>query len=310
MQGDWIRSLHAASALHAASSWVKLVRAPRRIAFMRWAAWRGRRNGAWYPASARLFWGDRMRVVLPDPVSAMLYAYGHYEPELSEFLLRFLEPGSVAADVGAHFGYYSLLMSRLVGERGTVHAFEPTPRTFALLEANLGPCTNVRPNRAAVWREDTTLELSDFGSGLATFNSVAGGRLEDPAAQAASFRVPAVALDGYFERSGQRVDFLKIDAENAEAEVLEGMRGILASQRPVFSLEVGDLGPDGAGRTQTILSRLEVQGYAMFRQERGGLVPQPAQERYAHGNVIALPRERADGIVQRFPARAGGEGRA
>ncbi len=307
METDWDSGLQAAASFHTAPPWVKLLRAPRRLALIRWAAWSGRRGGAPVRVRARLFWGDEMQVMLPDPVSAMLYGYGHYEPELTGFLLRFLKPGAVAIDVGAHCGYYSLLMSRLVGSAGTVHAFEPTPRTFALLTENLCSRPNVRLNQAAVWRENTTLDLSDFGSGLATFNTVTGGRLEDGSAAAqrpTTFRVPAIALDRYLESCGGRADFFKIDAENAEAEVLEGLSDTLAARHAVISLEVGDLGLGGEGRTKKILVDLLDKDYAIFDQDRTGLIPHRLRDHYTYGNVLLVPSRRADELFRVFPGRS------
>src|ERR1043165_1048267 len=82
------------------------------------------------------FWGVEVHVVFPEGMSMALYRYQFFERGLTQYLLDLLKPGMVFFDVGAHFGYYSLLASRLVGGEGAVHAFEPTPSTFDVLRRN------------------------------------------------------------------------------------------------------------------------------------------------------------------------------
>ena len=73
-------------------------------------------------------WGSKMRFFLPE--GGMVYYYGFWEANLTNFFINFLKEGDVFIDIGAHVGYYSVLASDLVGASGKVYAFEPTPRTF------------------------------------------------------------------------------------------------------------------------------------------------------------------------------------
>jgi hypothetical protein len=100
--------------------------------------------GRFYPEGFKfrtsLFWGERMTVIMPE---GFLYVrYGYYEGYLTGAILRMIGRGVSFIDVGAHFGYFSLLASRLVGEEGRVHAFEPTPRTFEVHSRNLETISN------------------------------------------------------------------------------------------------------------------------------------------------------------------------
>ena len=83
----------------------------------------------------RTFWGDVMTVVLPECVSQGIARESYYEPLETVVLMQLVAPGSVFFDIGAHMGYFTLLASRLVGETGRVHAFEPTPQTYSVLGA-------------------------------------------------------------------------------------------------------------------------------------------------------------------------------
>ena len=70
-------------------------------------------------------------------ISTQLRERGLWEPFETELIRRSLAPGARFLDAGANLGYFSVLAAARVGERGRVYAFEPEPRNFALLEANL-----------------------------------------------------------------------------------------------------------------------------------------------------------------------------
>src|SRR5262252_3759480 len=56
--------------------------------------------------------------------------YSRYERYMADAMRGFLRPGSTFWDVGAHVGWFSLFASSLVGSRGLVEAFEPSPQVF------------------------------------------------------------------------------------------------------------------------------------------------------------------------------------
>jgi len=58
------------------------------------------------------------------------------ETKLARFLIQQLKPGDIFIDVGAHYGYFSLLASQLVGTTGKVFAFEAAPETYKCLQKN------------------------------------------------------------------------------------------------------------------------------------------------------------------------------
>jgi hypothetical protein len=64
-------------------------------------------------------------------------ATGSYEPEETEWVRRHVGPESVFVDVGANFGWYTTLALSLVGPRGRVFAFEPSPVAFSNLKRGI-----------------------------------------------------------------------------------------------------------------------------------------------------------------------------
>src|SRR5438034_4170766 len=115
--------------------------------------------GRFRSTSAETFWTGRFEAVLPESVSTHIWRYGFFEDDVCLFLLRTLAPGMVFVDVGAHFGFFTLLASELVGEAGRVVALEPMPRTFTQLSRNTShnaSWTNITPVNAAAYSANTT----------------------------------------------------------------------------------------------------------------------------------------------------------
>src|SRR5438034_3524730 len=77
-----------------------------------------------------------------------LLGMGVFEPVETQAVVKCLSEGDVAFDVGANIGWYTTLLSQLVGPYGRVHAFEPVVDTFQALERNckVNACTNVKLN--------------------------------------------------------------------------------------------------------------------------------------------------------------------
>lgn len=65
------------------------------------------------------------------------YILHPFEPYTTELFKRAVKPGAVVLDIGAQFGYYSLLAAKSAGQNGQVFAFEPAPSNFEVLKRNI-----------------------------------------------------------------------------------------------------------------------------------------------------------------------------
>jgi FkbM family methyltransferase len=195
-------------------------------------------------------------------------------------------------DVGAHFGYFTLLASRIVGSEGQVHSFEPTPNTFAVLEDNVQGRENVQTRNVAVWSRETTLAFNDYGLEFSAWNSVYDARLDRTMWRKhgqKSHQVQAVSLDEYVRSTGVVPSFVKIDAESAEYEILTGMGKTLTELRPAVSLEVGDENAQGAVNSRDLIQYLLDKGYQALEYRGGKLSTHCLQSQYKYGNILFLP---------------------
>lgn len=259
---------------------------------------RCRASGKIAPVTATTFWGEPMHVVFPDRVSMAIYRYGLFEPELTRAFVHYLKPGQTFFDVGSHFGFFSLLAAHLVGPSGRVVAFEPTPSTFEMVSKNLAGRPNARVVNVAAFREDTTLSFHDWGLELSGFNSIYGGKMTEDERRRANIKpitVQARALDSWVAETGIAPDFLKIDTEGAEPDVLAGMDRILREKRPILTLEVGDTpgAPPEIKSSRSVVDTVLSKGYRAFEFIGSSPVPHTPRDRYEYTNIIFVPQERA-----------------
>jgi FkbM family methyltransferase len=129
--------------------------------------------------------------------------------------------GDIVVDCGAHIGKYTIYASKLVGSRGKVLAIEPEPRNFEILNKNcqINHCKNVILLKNAVWDSDKELKL--FITNAVTEHSLK--RVTQN-----FIKVRALKLDTLLGKLKlEKVDWLKIDAEGAEIEVLKGAKKYL-----------------------------------------------------------------------------------
>lgn len=244
------------------------------------------------PVMARMFWGDRMRVVLPDGVSAAIFCYGRYEDDLTAILLRHLKSGDIFLDIGAHYGYFSLLAGHLVGMSGQVHAFEPTPRSCDLLKENTKQHPNIIVNQAAAWRENGSITFYDLGPKYPAGNGYTlrpMSEQEKDKLQIMPITVPTITLDGYCQHKNIRPNFIKLDAEQSEFQILRGMDWLLREVRPVISLETWEW-QDAVDNYRQAIALLVARGYRPHLIEHGSLVVYEPHEPYLTTNLIFLPQ--------------------
>lgn len=227
--------------------------------------------------------------------------YDQFEPLEIAFEERFLKPGMTVLDIGAHHGYHTLLASLRVGGQGRVFAFEPSDRERIALLRNLrlNRCRNVIVEAMALGAEIKSADLYVVKGMETGCNSLA-----PPSASGGTSiqHVRVARLDHWLgdHRIG-RVDFVKLDVEGGERDVLIGAEKLITCRpRPVVLAEVQDMRTLPWGyRAKLIVDHLLERGYEWFSLREGGLVaPLDVSTHEYHGNFVACP-------VERLPELAG-----
>jgi FkbM family methyltransferase len=163
------------------------------------------------------------------------HVQGEFEPHMVRLFAALVRPGDCVLDVGANIGCTSLLFSQLARQ---VYSFEPSPSTFRLLHKNLDDAgvSNVVAANLGLGRSEGAFELTfapDNRSGgfVSNLTSASAGHVVE--------KIRIVAGDAYLNDAHiDQVDFIKIDVEGFERNVIDGLAGTIQRCRPVVVLEL------------------------------------------------------------------------
>lgn len=243
-------------------------------------------------AEAKLFNGSKLIIKLPESVSESIYRYGFFEEGLTYFLITHLKRGHVFFDIGAHFGYFSKIASDITGINGSVHSFEPTPSTYEILSIN-SKDSNIITNRNAVFSSAINIILNDYGVLNSSFNSIYHGRIggdNSSKIDVIQFQVATITIDQYIIDKGVIPNLIKIDAENAEYEILLGMKNTLKQYKPIITLEVGDKNADGAVSSRRLIDFMIENNYQPLYYKNLDFVKLTTlSDNYEYDNLFFIP---------------------
>jgi FkbM family methyltransferase len=176
-----------------------------------------------------------------------------FEKEIA-FARRLLRPGMHVIDIGANFGTYTLAMAQAVAPEGRVWAYEPTSTTARYLGKTIARngLANVEMVQAAL-SDRTGSGRLHLDAQVETNRLVTDGNGEE---------VSLTTLDSESRlRSWGPIDFIKIDAEGGELDIVHGGKAFFAEQSPLVTFERKSPDGDNEGVQPAFLAR----GYAPFK---------------------------------------------
>ena len=221
----------------------------------------------------------------------------------NEWLLvnRFLKKGMTVIDIGAHHGFYTLLASTKVGVDGKVISFEPSPKEREKLKYHLilNNCSNVSVEGYALGKYNGETKFFIANGRDSGFSSLRRPKING---QIRTIYVPIKTLDKYLQsRNIKKVDFIKIDVEGAELEVLEGAKNLLKRYpRPFILCEVSDKRTNAWNyKAKEIIMLLLNYNFTLIRflPDRRLHIIKTDQNNYNY-NLFAFPKESIELIIQ------------
>jgi len=183
---------------------------------------------------------------------------GEYEPMTTGIIKDIIKEGDTVVDVGANIGYYTLLFSKLVGAWGTVYAFEPEPTNFSILKKNLemNYASNVIsvPKAVADTSGSVKLYIHETNPG--------GHTIMDVYDDLKGITVDCITLNEYLK--GKKINFIKIDVEGAEPNVIEGAKEVFDNYTGILFEFNTDLALKNINKYNSLFLFLINSGYELL----------------------------------------------
>jgi FkbM family methyltransferase len=185
-------------------------------------------------------------------LTPLIAAYAEFSETEVDVFRELIRPDDVVIEVGANIGAHTLALSELV-PRGKVYCFEPQRLTYYTLCANLAlnSVVNVHAERAIVGASCGASQLAEMDPHVACNFGCFKASLESPNGEF----TPIMTLDAL---ALPRVDFIKLDCEGAELDVLRGATEIISSFRPAVYMEFDD-------NRQELIEYFSPLGYSLAR---------------------------------------------
>jgi len=212
--------------------------------------------------------GCKMKMIPNDPgISTELSTFKSHEPINTQIISRILKKGMTCLDIGGNIGYYVLLERQLVGDKGRIIAFEPSPRNYNYLKKNiqLQNVTNISAYNFACGDIDgnATFFINKKSNGCKV---IAEGIIPPDPSLGTLSEVPVRILDPFIEELKLgRVDFIRMDSEGYELHIFKGLKKTLEKFKPIISIELHkrQLGVDGTKEFFKLMKDLdyEVESY-------------------------------------------------
>jgi len=221
--------------------------------------------------------------------------YKGFEKDEIQFVKNYLKIGDTFFDIGANVGLYSIVAAKIVGNKGKVFAFEPTPTTFSrlLMNVSLNDFSDiVICNNIGLSDKAGTLRMNVSSCGYDAWNTFA---LSNKGILDTQIDVPVETLESYIRNnniSHDHIALLKIDVEGWEKFVILGAEDLLKKDNaPALIVEFTEENAFIAGTNCYELYDLIVSfGYKWYKYDtiNNQLIPEPKKLHYPYLNLIAI----------------------
>lgn len=215
-----------------------------------------------------------------------------FEEEL-EFLRNYAKPGMKVIDIGANYGLYTLTISRLVGNKGKIWAFEPTKKTADCLRKSISEnnFTNIQMIQAGL--SDRNGEAKLYTCPNSEYNSLSREAVDGDSYEVVMLETLDTCQQKY---QWKNIDFIKLDAEGEEIKIINSGRNFLGSESPLIMFEL----KHGKKVNLPLINAFHEQGYDTYRLVPGLNVlvpfdPQIAFDAYLL-NLFACKGDKASAI--------------
>ena len=210
----------------------------------------------------KIIFSNDISIFVPDSLKKMttyilLEQLDWFEDEI-KFLKKFILPGNKVIDIGANYGVYTLTLAKLIGNKGYIYSFEPCTETRNFLESSIvaNNFMNITIDSRGLSnkKKEAILSLSkNSETNSVTKNSNIEGEYE---------KIILSDLDNCMNSyKWKNIDFIKIDAEGQESNIIKGGKEFFYKNSPLVQYEV----KDKANFNLDLISEFKSIGYDTYR---------------------------------------------
>jgi FkbM family methyltransferase len=221
-----------------------------------------------------------------------LITTGYIEPNVAKLLQKTFLPGAVFLDVGANFGFYTVMAGAQVGPAGRIYAFEANPFLIKFIKDNVW--INGLSDRITIINKAVS-DQSGNAQFKFSFSGIGGGFLSTGEGRTLTdttdhfIEVPLTRIDDVLP-SDLSVDCVKLDIEGAELAALRGMSNVIA-RSPTIKIVLEffpKLLSRGSGGAEKVLDALEQVGLGYWRISNRGRLEDVSRDQLVNGGECYL----------------------
>lgn len=229
-------------------------------------------------------YGRKMYYDPRTDIGQKILRVGNFERAELSIIEKFITKDTVAIDIGANIGTYSLFLSHIATE-GKIFAFEPSRDTYKFLLKNSNGIQNIFPVNMAA---SNKCAVATFYN--ATDNAYSGLKDTGKKPIVATEDVLTIRLDDFTRLFKlERIDFIKIDVEGNEDEVIEGAIETIQQYKPIVLAEICDE-KNSASNPEKTMHRIIELGYIAYVIQGWNLVPCSRHDS-KYDNYLFVPKE-------------------
>lgn len=191
----------------------------------------------------KTFFNNSMEVLLPAGMDLYLLGAKSHDSEirLAKYFIREIQAGQVVLDIGTHFGYYALLAHHLVGQKGRVIGIEAARSIWEIATKNAVDKPELVIFNCAATSKKKLLSFFEFPILYSEYNTIYPDQFEQatwlPENKPQKVNVNGRPMDDLMKELGLIPDFIKIDVEGAEYDVMLGLQQTLKQHSPIIAME-------------------------------------------------------------------------
>ncbi len=226
------------------------------------------KNG--YLTNAITFWNQSMSVRLPAAMDIYLSGGKTHASEirLSRYLVNTIEHDTIFLDIGAHIGFFSLLVAQLA-PNGKIISVEPSPQTFQLLQNNTRTNHAIFCKNIALSDSNEIIEFLEFPVLYSEYNTIEKNVYQNEHwfknIQANTISISAQMGSLFLTELSLHPSIIKIDVEGAEEKVIKGLSDYLKQYYPKIIMEFANASRQNTNhnRAEAILFSLGYKAYSI-----------------------------------------------